>query len=70
MQLDSGDGRRPSASQRLPVNPRRHKVAPEQRKRVATAYVPLPLNSTSFKEITQGDPLLTCPLLANQMQQL
>ena len=34
MQLDHGD-RRPS--QRLPVNPRRHKVAPEQRKRVATA---------------------------------
>ncbi|KAM0454813.1 hypothetical protein ACHAPV_008186 [Trichoderma viride] len=37
MQLDSSDGRRPSATQRLPVNPRRHKVAPEQRKRVATA---------------------------------
>ncbi|KHN95881.1 uncharacterized protein MAM_06243 [Metarhizium album ARSEF 1941] len=34
MQLDHGD-RRPS--QRLPVNPRRHKVAPEHRKRVATA---------------------------------
>ncbi|KAL7931506.1 hypothetical protein V8C35DRAFT_309691 [Trichoderma chlorosporum] len=37
MQLDSSEGRRPSTSQRLPVNPRRHKVAPEQRKRVATA---------------------------------
>ncbi|KAG6034283.1 hypothetical protein E4U41_006599 [Claviceps citrina] len=34
MQLGRGD-RRPS--QRLPVNPRRHKVAPEHRKRVATA---------------------------------
>ncbi|KND92621.1 Filamentous growth regulator 27, partial [Tolypocladium ophioglossoides CBS 100239] len=34
MQLDHGDRRPP---QRLPVNPRRHKVAPEQRKRVATA---------------------------------
>lgn len=60
MQLD-GDGRRPSATQRLPVNPRRHKVAPEQRKRVATAYVllsPIP------------HPLLTSSLAANQMQQL
>ncbi|PTB65547.1 hypothetical protein BBK36DRAFT_1141505 [Trichoderma citrinoviride] len=38
MQLDDNSGgRRPSSTQRLPVNPRRHKVAPEQRKRVATA---------------------------------
>ncbi|KFA62937.1 hypothetical protein S40285_04367 [Stachybotrys chlorohalonatus IBT 40285] len=33
----SEPGDRRSSSQRLPVNPRRHKVAPEQRKRVATA---------------------------------
>ncbi|KAH7323097.1 hypothetical protein B0I35DRAFT_407495 [Stachybotrys elegans] len=34
----AGNERRSSSSsQRLPVNPRRHKVAPEQRKRVATA---------------------------------
>ncbi|OAA51512.1 C6 transcription factor [Metarhizium rileyi] len=36
MQLDHGD-RRPSSSQRLPVNSRRHRVAPEHRKRVAAA---------------------------------
>jgi hypothetical protein len=33
MQSDTTD----KPQQRLPVNPRRHKVAPEQRKRVATA---------------------------------
>jgi hypothetical protein len=38
MDSDQGD-KQPSPSQRLPVNPRRHKVAPDQRKRVATAYV-------------------------------
>ncbi|CAM1505744.1 Fc.00g113810.m01.CDS01 [Cosmosporella sp. VM-42] len=35
MRLDGPGGRQPS--QRLPVNPRRHKVPPEHRKRVATA---------------------------------
>ncbi|PNY25581.1 Filamentous growth regulator 27 [Tolypocladium capitatum] len=35
MQLEHGDRRPP---QRLPVNPRRHKVAPDRRKRVATAW--------------------------------
>lgn len=67
MQLDSSDGRRPSATQRLPVNPRRHKVAPEQRKRVATAYV---LLSPFHIPYSPASPLLTSFLVANQMQQL
>ncbi|KPM38004.1 hypothetical protein AK830_g8566 [Neonectria ditissima] len=38
LRLDGdGSGREPSHPHRLPVNPRRHKVAPERRKRVATA---------------------------------
>ncbi|KAK7421664.1 hypothetical protein QQX98_002131 [Neonectria punicea] len=38
LRLDGdGSGRPPPHPQRLPVNPRRHKVAPERRKRVATA---------------------------------
>ncbi|KAL7941362.1 hypothetical protein V8C42DRAFT_334957 [Trichoderma barbatum] len=57
MQLDSSDGRRPSANQRLPVNPRRHKVAPEQRKRVATAC-----NSCNVRRVkcSGGNPCGQC----------
>ncbi|KAJ4855670.1 fungal zn(2)-Cys(6) binuclear cluster domain-containing protein [Trichoderma breve] len=57
MQLDSGsDSRRPS-SQRLPVNPRRHKVAPEHRKRVATAC-----NSCNVRRVkcSGGTPCSQC----------
>ncbi|KAL7785914.1 hypothetical protein V8C37DRAFT_412719 [Trichoderma ceciliae] len=57
MQLESSDGRRSSTGQRLPVNPRRHKVAPEQRKRVATAC-----NSCNVRRVkcSGGNPCGQC----------
>ncbi|KAH6609952.1 n-terminal binuclear zn cluster-containing dna binding domain-containing [Trichoderma cornu-damae] len=57
MQPEGGDGRRPLTNQRLPVNPRRHKVAPEQRKRVATAC-----NSCNVRRVkcSGGSPCGQC----------
>ncbi|KAK5996500.1 hypothetical protein PT974_01835 [Cladobotryum mycophilum] len=60
MQLDSGDQRpSPSASEqeRLPVNPRRRRVPPEQRKRVSTAC-----NNCNIRRVkcSGGNPCKSC----------
>lgn len=68
------DSQRSDKLNRLPVNPRRHKVAPEQRKRVATAYVYLVTHHARLASrvvLFPPSPQVTaCLTPAQQMQQL